>query len=203
MGEELQEIRWQQQGAIGRLSGVSRCNHIHEGDWRDDAHQDQAQSARHLVSSVPVPAACPHCAGGCSDKIVDVLTNAKLTKQSSEPMVLEMLSKELRVYWMGVKVPILKDRDFVIAEWNHRQQDGKHLNAFVSVEHPQCAVQKKYVRADILMGGWLIDPAGDNSCDITHITGVDPNGQIPSFLKTATAAASADAVIALKKLAEA
>eukprot|EP00658_Telonema_sp_P-2_P008635 TRINITY_DN13266_c0_g1_i2.p1 TRINITY_DN13266_c0_g1~~TRINITY_DN13266_c0_g1_i2.p1 ORF type:complete len:165 (+),score=38.61 TRINITY_DN13266_c0_g1_i2:902-1396(+) len=151
----------------------------------------------HIKSVCQIKADC--------DLIVTTLNTAKLSKQSSEPVILDKLSADMHVYWIGVKVPIIKDRDFVIAEWNHPQRDGNHLNAFVSVRHPQCGVQKKYERAQILMGAWQIERSkkSANLCRVTHVTGVDPAGDIPSFLKKSGATASADAVIMLKKLSEA
>lgn len=118
--------------------------------------------------------------------------------------MLDRLSSDLFVYWLGVKCPIIKDRDFVIAEWNFKKSDGNHVMSFVSVKHPQCGEQKKYVRAEILMGAWLIErsPKHANVCRVTHVTGVDPMGELPSIVKKSGATASADAVITLKRLAE-
>ena len=111
--------------------------------------------ARELDGTTHTKTIC-QVAASC-DRIVEIIRTAKLSKQSSDHKVLERLSKDLHVYWypnkprrpssvrvrMGVKVPIIKDRDFVIAEWNHRQANGKHLTAFVSVCHPLCEQQKR------------------------------------------------------------
>merc|ERR1712159_77435 len=89
--------------------------------------------------------------------IVHTLATEKLSKQSSKRKVLEQVTEDLSVYWMGVKAPIVKDRDFVIAEWDCQQPNGAHLNTFVSVKHPlDPRNAKKYVRGFIKLGAWYI-----------------------------------------------
>lgn len=176
---------------------------LESGDgWKKDSQKHGAQIfVKEIAGMTHIKTVCQIKAQ--RELIVHVLNTQKLSKQSSEPTVIEHLSTDMFVYWIGVKVPIIKDRDFVICEWNHAQST-KHINAFVSVDHPQCRAQKKYERAQILMGMWLIEsaPHKPNLCRVTHVTGVDPMGELPGFLKKSGATASADAVIMLKKLSE-
>lgn len=137
--------------------------------------------------------------------IVDCIMTEKLSKQSSKPRLIEQVTDDLSVYWMGVKAPIVKDRDFVIAEWNCRQpNDVKFMQTFCSVEHPLGPIhpKKKYVRGKILMGAWHVDPSAPHVCMVTWVSVVDPAGTLPSAIKKMGAPTGADAVLRLKELAE-
>jgi len=145
--------------------------------------------------------------GASRELIVHTLQNEKLSKQSSKPKVLEQVTDDLSVYWMGVKAPIVKDRDFLLAEWNCQQPNGAHLNTFVSVKHPlDPKNSKKYVRGFIKMGAWHISPQGgvtsNETCNVTWVSVVDASGSIPSAIKKMGAPAGAEAVLRLKELAE-
>jgi len=137
------------------------------------------------------------------DVIVETLNTQKLSKQSSKPKILEKITDDLQVYWMGLKVPIIKDRDFLLAQWECAQPNGAHLNTFVSVDHPLDPKSSKYVRGRIHMGAWHLDPRPAGGTIVTWVSIVDAAGNIPSGIKKMGAPAGAEAVLKLKELSEA
>jgi len=140
------------------------------------------------------------------EDIVTCLHSERLSKQSSKPRLVQQVTNDLAVYWFGVKAPIVKDRDFVVAQWDCQQPNGAHLHAFVSVDHPQFPPhpKKKYVRGKIILGAWHIAPVeSPRGCKVTWVNLVDPSGTIPSTLKKMGAPLGAESVKRLKDLSEA
>ena len=52
-------------------------------------------------------------------------------------------------------------RDFVILGMIFQDNEGRLIQSGVSVEHPDCPPTKKYVRAQLHIGGWILTPDPD------------------------------------------
>lgn len=96
-----------------------------------------------------------------------------------------------QVYWAPWPV---QRRDFVMLLNKARLSDGTVILFGKSVRHAACPEKAKHVRAEILIGGWLIVPCDADGKKVpldqathTHLTFVactDLKGSIPSMVKT-------------------
>ena len=79
---------------------------------------------------------------------------------------------------MSVTAP----RDFCnLTHWEARP-DGNIILIAKSVEHPKCPEAKPYVRATLHIGGWVLEPAPNNSTKVTYLMQTDINGSVPTFV---------------------
>jgi len=56
--------------------------------------------------------------------------------------------------------------------------------AGTSVEHPECPVKQKFVRAEVITGGWIIKPSNQdpNRALVTYLMHLDLKGKIPVWI---------------------
>eukprot|EP00658_Telonema_sp_P-2_P084303 TRINITY_DN9323_c0_g1_i3.p1 TRINITY_DN9323_c0_g1~~TRINITY_DN9323_c0_g1_i3.p1 ORF type:complete len:192 (-),score=52.74 TRINITY_DN9323_c0_g1_i3:70-645(-) len=71
----------------------------------------------------------------------------------------------IQVVHSFLPLPLVSDRDFVCAEF-YGCIDGRYTYTASSVEHPLCPTTRKYVRGNISLGGWVIDPIDPTSCQV-------------------------------------
>ena len=75
-------------------------------------------------------------------------------------------------------------RDFCILSQSIKQDDGKIIISAFSEENKDCPPDKKYVRAELIRGGWILTP-DESDPDKTfaqYITQTDLKGNIPKSL---------------------
>ncbi|KAJ4457866.1 putative START domain [Paratrimastix pyriformis] len=73
-------------------------------------------------------------------------------------------------------------RDLCLLRVVHRLPDGKIAVITKSTERPDCPPVSGYVRADMLIGGFVVAPEGTASCRVTVCAGTDPHGWMPGFV---------------------
>lgn len=56
--------------------------------------------------------------------------------------------------------------------------EGSHFIVARSVVHPKAPEGKKFVRAKLIVGGWVITPIQASRCKCVYITCCDPSGDI-------------------------
>lgn len=81
----------------------------------------------------------------------------------------------------------VSQREFCFLTHRCRVPDGRYVIASYSTTHDDAPVGKKYVRAEIITGGFVIspDPNGDPmKCQATYVIHQDMNGSIPGFICT-------------------
>ena len=71
---------------------------------------------------------------------------------------------------------LVTSRDFVMARSVRRNADGSILSNHVSVVHPGTGDQKGYVRGEVDVSGYFIEPISDSSCKCTYVVQLDPKG---------------------------
>ena len=79
---------------------------------------------------------------------------------------------------------MISDRDFCMISGTIKQDDGSYVTIATSVEHPDCPEVKKCVRAECVIGGWIIIPDAEDpehKCMCYYITQSDPKGSIPKM----------------------
>ena len=80
---------------------------------------------------------------------------------------------------------LVSDRDFCVGSVSFTDSEGRIISSAISVEHPECPVVKKVVRAQLSIGGWLIVPDQEdpeNKSYSYYITNSDLKGSIPKSL---------------------
>eukprot|EP00658_Telonema_sp_P-2_P016852 TRINITY_DN16521_c0_g1_i2.p1 TRINITY_DN16521_c0_g1~~TRINITY_DN16521_c0_g1_i2.p1 ORF type:complete len:141 (-),score=30.52 TRINITY_DN16521_c0_g1_i2:71-493(-) len=115
------------------------------------------------------------------------------------------ISSELAVMVVEVKLPIVKDRDFVAVRWISTNPDGSAQVTTTSLQ-PELAdshlgKRKGFCRGRIQMQCLFIAPLASNngpSCRVRWLSAVDPGGNIPSAKKM-TGTKNAETILALQK----
>lgn len=65
-----------------------------------------------------------------------------------------------------------------------RKPDGQIIICSKSHEHDDCPPHKKYVRGEVVIGGWILSPAKDDPSKTfaKYITQTDLKGSIPKSI---------------------
>lgn len=77
------------------------------------------------------------------------------------------------------------NRDFVIASMRHEEGDTYYI-ATKSCGYPK-AEEKGIVRAELFVGGYIIEKIDEKSTRVTYIANSDPKGNIPGMVKNTLA----------------
>ena len=92
------------------------------------------------------------------------------------------------ILYMIIKSPsfLVSDRDFVQQRkiWKEFPTKNSHILHFISVESPDCPLNKKYVRAETIISGYFIEdiPNQPNKSTLGIISQTDIRGKIPTWL---------------------
>ena len=92
------------------------------------------------------------------------------------------------ILYMIIKSPsfLVSDRDFVQQRkiWKEFPTKNSHILHFISVESPDCPLNKKYVRAETIISGYFIEdiPNQPNKSTLGIISQTDIKGRIPHWL---------------------
>jgi len=100
--------------------------------------------------------------------------------------VLEKIDDHTIITYQSYKAPWpVSSRDFLFLR-SKVVEDGNIYQVDVSIEHNSKPVETTtkngFVRAKLIVSGYVYVPKGDNECEATHIVLMDPCGNIPSFL---------------------
>lgn len=72
-------------------------------------------------------------------------------------------------------------RDVCMLNFKATDENGNFYVLFKSVQHDQVPEKpKEFVRATVLIGGYVFVPDGDSACKVVRIIHLEPNGSIPS-----------------------
>ena len=74
-------------------------------------------------------------------------------------------------------------REFCYLEQTQFGSDGSIELVVTSVDDPRAVISKDYVRARILIGGWILKPYKEGQTSATYVTMVDLAGKIPVFIQ--------------------
>lgn len=77
---------------------------------------------------------------------------------------------------------MIASRDIVMACQVNRDLNGAIFCTFASVEHDDYPITEAPVRAEIVIGGWLIVPTEPGKCHCVYVSEADPKGKIPKFI---------------------
>lgn len=129
--------------------------------------------------------------GFSAAKVVEFIsTDGNTTKYDSqykEGKVIEDLGLGINAsigYSRYKGATLVSDRDFCMISATFKEDDGKYVIIATSVEHPDCPDVKKVVRADLIIGGWIITPDAtdpENKCYAYYITQTNPKGSVPKM----------------------
>ena len=76
--------------------------------------------------------------------------------------VVENLEMDTTVIYNSYKGKMMvSGRDFCMVTQVYVEDDGTIIYGTSSIEHPKCPPVKKFVRADLIIGGWIFTPKGD------------------------------------------
>lgn len=75
---------------------------------------------------------------------------------------------------------MVSNRDFVMARSVRTNDDGTIVANHVSIEHPDVGENKGFVRGEIDVSGYFIEPLSDSSCRVTYVVQLDPKGWVPT-----------------------
>ena len=96
------------------------------------------------------------------------------------------LGKNVRVGYSRYKgATLVSDRDFVMILADFKDADGRILTIGTSIDHPDVPPVKKVVRADLLIGGWVLIPDQadpENKWNAYYISQSDLKGSIPKMI---------------------
>jgi len=125
----------------------------------------------------------------------------RLTQRCASQVVAQV-EEGLRVTHITYAIPMIADREFIVAECASEGDDGAYLMSFVSVSHPKVPVDEKLVRGDIMLGGWHILPQA-GGCKVIWMSVIDPQARLPSMVQKMTATAGAGTLQHVKETLEA
>lgn len=87
------------------------------------------------------------------------------------------------VYESFKGLAIVSGRDFCTLSAQRCLEDGTLVSVAKSVEHEKCPEEKKMVRAEIALHGFIVKSTGDTSCTVDYLTMVNLKGKIPAWVK--------------------
>ena len=91
--------------------------------------------------------------------------------------ILKSIDEHHQVITLKFKSPsmVVSNRDFVMARAVKRE-GNVILSNHVSVPYPDHGEQKGYVRGEIDVSGYVIEPLDDGKCTCTYVVQLDPKG---------------------------
>jgi len=98
---------------------------------------------------------------------------------------------------------IVSGRDFCTLMVQRCLEDGTLVSASKSVEHEKCPGEKKLVRGEMALHGFIIKPTGDTSCTVDYLTMLDLKGKIPAWVKNKLADEDPLVLAPIRKIVEA
>jgi len=108
---------------------------------------------------------------------------------------IERLENNMDIFYLvyDFGVPLVSCRDFVLLEIRKEIEKGGYQICTVSisdelVDELACrkSREKRCVRGEILLSGWIVKPLTDNSCEATFIIQVDCKGSLPKSVINST-----------------
>jgi len=126
--------------------------------------------------------------------------------KGSKTIIFQHPSAPIKLMWIGIKVPIVTDREFVCCQWSPELSSTGATAKVIRVSLPEDITytlreeSKKHVRGFIhTQTTWLTrDPAQLNRTVFKQITACEPGGFVPT-VKRITGNKAAEAVLALQK----
>eukprot|EP01091_Cochliopodium_minus_P013193 TRINITY_DN418_c0_g1_i1.p2 TRINITY_DN418_c0_g1~~TRINITY_DN418_c0_g1_i1.p2 ORF type:complete len:225 (+),score=78.64 TRINITY_DN418_c0_g1_i1:49-675(+) len=103
-----------------------------------------------------------------------------------EDTILEKIDDNTLIKYQGYKAtwPV-SNRDFLFLR-SKFEENGAIYQVDVSIEHSSKSVEQTskngYVRAKLIVSGYVYVPKGNNECEATHIVLMDPSGNVPTIL---------------------
>lgn len=87
----------------------------------------------------------------------------------------DIVHKQFHKYWLPWR---MKPRDLLVHRYWRREDDGSYVILYNSVNHEKCPPRKKFVRASLKSGGYVISPLPPQGgyphrCMVKHILTVD------------------------------
>ena len=126
------------------------------------------------------------------DKVIQFFNTPDYNKKINEMLVdFEYLYKDpedkFRVVYMEYKGtwPIA-NRDFVVISIREKHENGYYI-ATKSCKYPK-EQKKGVVRADLAIGGYILEKVDENSTRVTYVSFSDVKGNIPGMVKNTYAA---------------
>ena len=127
------------------------------------------------------------------DIIFEAIANLEIRKQwDSVFSELRVVNHEgengAEILYMIIKSPvfIVSNRDFVQQRkmWKNFPTEKSHIIHFISVESPECPINKKIVRAETVISGYYMESIPDEPgyCKFGVLSQTDIKGNIPTFL---------------------
>ena len=97
--------------------------------------------------------------------------------------VLKTIDDSHQVITLKFKSPsmVVSNRDFVMAR-AVKKEGNVILSNHVSVPYPDHGEQKGYVRGEIDVSGYVIEPLDNGKCSCTYVVQLDPKGWVPTVV---------------------
>ncbi|KAK9716980.1 hypothetical protein K7432_006505 [Basidiobolus ranarum] len=96
---------------------------------------------------------------------------------------IEFLQDNTFIFWNSNKgIWPVSDRDLCGVSTFETSPEGTYYSGLTSVVDSRVPEKKGAVRADLHIGGWIIQPEGENSVKATYIIDIDLKGSIPGAL---------------------
>lgn len=77
----------------------------------------------------------------------------------------------------------MSKRDFALLMHKARLEDGTVVLLAKSIVHEKVPESTKYVRGEIIIGGWLLHAVDEHTTRVTFVACMDLRGSIPSLIK--------------------
>jgi len=77
----------------------------------------------------------------------------------------------------------VSDRDFILVEVVLSENDGEKIYLCSKSCSYSFADVNGVVRAELSVGGYIIEKRGEKQCKVTYISNADPKGNLPDFVK--------------------
>lgn len=93
--------------------------------------------------------------------------------------VVQAYNENVRVVWQGFQSPgFISNRDFVYLSTKHppHSSDNCIIISSCSIDRDDCPPKKGYVRAKLLLSGFVIKPVDDKSCNVDYFVHADIGG---------------------------
>jgi len=142
------------------------------------------------------------------DEVVAVLRRGEGGPKESATELLDTPSETITLMWVEVRLPIVKNREFVCAQWIPESDDTSEMIIRCSLPEEQGQElrpeTKKHVRGTIDTQCYFLspNPANPNQCICKWISGVDPGGSLPN-VKKMTGTKGGETIAALQKFVQA
>lgn len=185
------------------LERVTAADNLVQG-WDKLKPQKELQDCQVDVHSDPQVVTRVRCKIDASaDDVLETIRAGEQSPEGTSQQVVQQITDELSVIWIELKLPIIKDRDFVICQLIKKCPECFQV-VCVSVPPPtDCDYRpesKKYVRGAIIMQTTQITPIDTCTCQIKWLSCIDMGVWIPSVAKI-TARKGAEALVSLKNAA--